>query len=558
MTTARPFAWEWVYPPGLDWGAPIRTSTLGALLAESAAAFGDRPAIRYRDAEIGYATLYGMARRVAGALLSLPEARDGVALLTGNTAFHPAVVFGAALAGLRVVMLSPLDAPRTIAHKLRDSGARVLVTLAQEGLLKLAGALAAQGLVARMVVGDDAHWGKGPPSAPVPEGALRLEGWLTGPEPGTLPGVMPEQVMLLQYTGGTTGLPKGAMLTHANLTAAVSQYGLWNGGRGPEGERRQRRVIGVLPLFHIYAFTCDLLLSLRDGHEILLHARFDPEAVLRDIEVRKATDMCGVPTMWIALANHPEIDKRDLSSLRSASSGGAALPVEVAARFERLTGRRLGGGWGMTETAPAGTAQPGGPDAPHRPGSIGVPLPGIEMRVVALDDPRRVLPPGETGEIAIRGPNVFQGYWNRPEETAASFVDGWFLTGDVGRMEPDGFFYLTDRKKDMILSGGFNVYPRVIEEAIYEHPDVAECVVIGIPDPYRGQSAKAFVTLKPGAAPLTLEALREFLADRLGKHEMPAALEIRASLPKTPVGKLTKLPLIEEEQARSTSAPAGT
>ncbi|MBX6745954.1 MAG: AMP-binding protein, partial [Acetobacteraceae bacterium] len=251
-----------------------------------------------------------------------------------------------------------------------------------------------------------------------------------------------------------------------------------------------------------------------------------------------------------ALANHPDIDRRDLSSLRNVSSGGAALPVEVAARFERLTGKRLGGGWGMTETSPAGTVMPSRPDAPVRPGSIGVPIPGIEMRVVAMDDPRRVLPPGETGEIAIRGPNVMKGYWRRPEETAAAFVDGFFLTGDIGRMAPDGFFYLTDRKKDMILSGGYNVYPRVIEEAVHEHPDVVECAVIGIPDPYRGQSAKVFCTLRLGAAPLTLEALREFLAERLGKHEMPVALEVRESLPKTPVGKLSKLALMEEEQAR--------
>ena len=195
----------------------------------------------------------------------------------------------------------------------------------------------------------------------------------------------------------------------------------------------------------------------------------------------------------------------------------------------------------MTETAPAGTSQPGWDGAPQRVGSIGVPIPGVELRIVSLDDPGRALPPGETGEIAIRGPNVFQGYWNRPEETAKSFVDGCFLTGDIGRMEADGFFFLTDRKKDMILSGGFNVYPRMIEEALHEHPDVVECAVIGVPDDYRGQAAKAFVTLRPGAVRFTLEGLRVFLADRLGKHELPAALEIRDELPRTPVGKLAKL-----------------
>jgi long-chain acyl-CoA synthetase len=554
MPEGRPFAWEASYPPGLDWGTPIEQGTLGGLLARSAAEHGPRVALRYRDAAITYAELQAMARRVAGALLALPAARDGVALLLGNTAFHPAVVFGAALAGLRVTQLSPIDAPRTIIHKLRDSGARLLVTLAHDGLLKLAGALQAQGLVEALVVGDDAHWGAGPASPPLPPGALRVEDWLDAPEPSVLPEVRPGDIMLLQYTGGTTGLPKGAMLTHGNLTAACAQYQLWNGGRGPDAARRERRVIVVLPLFHIFAFTCDLLMSLKRGDQMLLHARFDADAVLRDIEERRATDMCGVPTMWIALANHPRIDRADLSSLASAASGGAALPPEVAARFERITGKRIGAGWGMTETCPAGTSQPNWPGAPVRPGSVGLPIPGVELRVVSLDDPARPLPPGETGELAIRGPNVFQGYWGRPEDSARGVVDGFFLTGDIGRMEPDGFFFLTDRKKDMILSGGFNVYPRMIEDAVHEHPDVLECAVIGVPDAYRGQAAKAFVTLRPGATPFTLEGLRVFLADRLGKHELPAALEFRDALPRTPVGKLAKLDLIEEERGRSATA----
>lgn len=554
MPEGHPFAWEASYPPGLDWGAPIERGTLGGLLARSAAEYGPRVALRYRDAAIRYADLYGMARRVAAALLALPAARDGVALLLGNTAFHPAVVFGAALAGLRVTQLSPIDAPRTLVHKLRDSGARLLVTQAHEGLLKLAAVLRAEGMVEALAVGDDAHWGTGPTAPPVPPGALRVEDWLATPEAAELPAVSPDDLMLLQYTGGTTGLPKGAMLTHGNLTAACRQYWLWNGGRGPDGVRRERRVIVVLPLFHIFAFTCDLLSSLVRGDEMLLHARFDADAVLRDIEQRRATDLCGVPAMWIALAHHPRIDQADLSSLAMAASGGAALPAEVAARFERITGTRIGGGWGMTETAPAGTGQPNWPGGPWRPGSVGLPLPGIEMRIVALDDPGRALPPGETGEIAIRGPNVCQGYWRQPEASAQACVEGYLLTGDVGRMDADGFFFLTDRKKDMILSSGYNVYPRVIEEAVYEHPDVLDCAVIGVPDEYRGQVAKVFVTLRPGATPFTLEGLRVFLADRLGNHEMPAFLEFRDALPRTPVGKVAKLELIEEDRGRRAAA----
>ena len=544
----RPFPWEWAYAPGVAWDAPMPARTLGNLLEVAAATYGDRTAIQYRDSAISFTELLGGARRVAGALLACAEAKDGIALLFGNTAFHPFAVFGAALAGIRVVQLSPIDAPRTIAHKLKDSGARVLLTLAHEGLLKLAAGLAQHGLVGKLVVADDAHWGAGPASPPAPEGTTRFEDWMASPLPASLPVVQPDDVMLLQYTGGTTGLPKAAMLSHANLTIAMRMGRLLASAKG-EDESGQR-VIGVLPLFHIYAFTFVLLGNIDAGNQILLRARFDADQALHDISVLKANSMPGVPTMWIALANHPAIDKADLSSLRSCISGGAPLPVEVAARFERLTGRRIGGGWGMTETAPAGTTQPTHEGCAVRAGTIGIPFPGIELKVVALDDPRRDLPPGETGEIAVRGANVMRGYWNRPEENARIFIDGFFLTGDIGRMEPDGFFYLTDRKKDMILSGGFNVYPRMIEEAVYEHPDVAECIVIGIPDAYRGQSAKAFVSLKSGAAPLTLEQLQDFLRDKVGRHEMPVALELRAELPKTPVGKLTKLPLVEEEQAR--------
>jgi long-chain acyl-CoA synthetase len=226
----------------------------------------------------------------------------------------------------------------------------------------------------------------------------------------------------------------------------------------------------------------------------------------------------------------------------------------VAERFEKLTGHRIGGGWGMTETSPAGTGMPR--EWTGRAGSVGLPLPGITMDIVALDDPRRRLPPGEKGEIRVKGPNVTQGYWNAPEETAAAFVDGYLLTGDIGYMDEDGYFYLVDRKKDMIISGGFNVYPRIIEEAIYEHPAVAEVSVIGVPDDYRGEAAKAFVQLKPGAAAFTLEELRTFLADKLGRHELPAHLEFRDALPKTAVGKLSKKELFEEERQKLGSRAA--
>jgi long-chain acyl-CoA synthetase len=407
-----------------------------------------------------------------------------------------------------------------------------------------------------LIVGDDAAWG--PSFVPlesfsenetVHSFARLLD------EDGTdrdFPKVAPEDLALLQYTGGTTGEPKGAMLTHANLTAAVSMYQAWHDGQG-HSKHGEDRVICVLPLFHIYALSSVMLRCLQSGNELLLRPRFDVEGIVRDIEQKKATTFPGVPTMWIALSAFPGIEKRDLSSLRFCYSGGAPLPVEVAQRFERLTGFSIRGGWGMTETAPAGTNLP--QRGPVRPGSIGVPLPGIEIDVVAVDDPRRVLGFGEAGEMRIKGPNVFQGYWNRPEETAAAFVDGFFLTGDIVYMDEDGYLFLVDRKKEMIISGGFNVYPQMVEQAIYEHPDIDEVLVIGVPDAYRGQSGKAFVRLRANAPVLTIEALHAFLADKIGRHEMPTELEIRSFLPRTAVGKLSKKELVEEEKQKRARTP---
>jgi long-chain acyl-CoA synthetase len=281
-----------------------------------------------------------------------------------------------------------------------------------------------------------------------------------------------------------------------------------------------------------------MLLAIRFGNLISLHQRFDVEAVMRDIEVKRATVFPGVPTMWIAIASLPDLDKRDFSSLVTAGSGGAPLPVEVARVIERKTNMKLRNGWGMTETCSPGTAHP--KEGPEKPGSIGLMLPGIEMDVVALSDPTRVLAPGEVGEIRIRGPNVTKGYWNRVEETAQAFVGDRFLTGDIGYVDEDGYFFLVDRKKDMIISGGFNVYPQMIEQAIYEHPSVEEVIVIGVADDYRGEAAKAFIKLRPGAEAFSLDELKAFLAGKLGRHEIPAALEFAAELPKTPVGKLSR------------------
>jgi long-chain acyl-CoA synthetase len=556
MGEERPWPWEKSYPPGVSWDAPLSISTLPEMLDAFTAQWGPKPALEYRDSSITYAELRAAVDAVAAGLMDLGVGPGtGVALYLPNTPYHPITFFAVLRCGGRVVHLSPLDAERELAFKLRDSGARILVTTNIGFMALMARKLRADGLVDRLIVGDDTAFGPSAlPTSPIPDdpGVVRLDA-LRAAGASALPREWPqagvEDIALLQYTGGTTGRPKGTILSHANLSAACTIYKAWS---EPQRDRPPGtdKVICVLPLFHMYALSAVMLRCLNEGCELMLRPRFDVATTLRDIEVKRATVFPGVPTMWIALANAPDIEKRDLSSLRRVSSGGAPLPVEVGEQFHKLTGHRLVGGWGMTETSPAGTAVPAEWKA-DKSGTIGLPLPGIMMDIVALDDPRRRLPPGEKGEMRIKGPNVTKGYWNAPQETAAAFVDGYFLTGDIGYMDEDGYFYLVDRKKDMILSGGFNVYPRSIEEAIYEHPDVAEVIVIGLPDAYRGEAAKAFVQLKPGAAPFTLDGLRAFLSDKIGRHEMPAHLEFRDALPKTAVGKLSKKELIEEERQKA-------
>ena len=556
MGAERP--WEKSYPPGVRWDAPIATATLPAMFDEMTAKWADKPALEYRDRTICYRELRAGVEALASGLMDLGVGPGtSVALYLPNTPYHPVAFFAALKAGGRIVHLSPLDAERELAYKLKDAGARILITTNIGFMALLAQKLKADGLVDQLIVGDEGAFGPSAmPVTPMPQGAglISLDR-LSADGANKLPRQWPkgdvEDVALLQYTGGTTGKPKGAMLSHANLSAACSIYKAWF---DPQriSEPGADKIICVLPLFHIFALTNVLLRGLQEGNELLLRARFDVATTLADIEVKRASVFPGVPTMWIALANTPDIDQRDLTSLRLVASGGAALPVEVAERFQKLTGQRLGGGWGMTETAPAGTAMPR--DWTGKAGSVGLPLPGIMMDVVALDDPRRVLPPGTKGEIRIKGPNVTRGYWNAPAETAAAFVDGYLLTGDIGFMDEDGYFYLVDRKKDMIISGGFNVYPRTIEEAIYEHPAVAEAIVIGVSDAYRGEAAKAFVQLKAGAVSFSLEELRAFLADKIGRHEMPAHLEFRDALPKTAVGKLSKRELVDEERRKTRAA----
>jgi long-chain acyl-CoA synthetase len=543
----RPFPWENTYPPVLSWDLSPPGGTIPDLLDSAAATHGDALFLDYRDARITFTQFRTQVEDLAAGLLrlGLPPG-DKIALYLPNTPYHPFAFFAALKAGYTIVHLSPLDAERELIHKLHDSGATTLITTNLPPMFPLAQKLLGQGHVTRLIVGDDAAFGTSL-GEPIPEdqpGLINIADLLTAPTPKSWPAIQPDALAVLQYTGGTTGLPKAAMHSHANLRAAVAIYHQFYTTQS-DHPNAQERVIAVLPFFHIYGLVVLLLWQLQRGTTLLLHKRFDAEAILHDIEAKRATYFPGVPTMWIALSALPDIATRDFSSLRQISSGGAPLPQDVAERVKTMTGLRIGGGWGMTETAAAGASHlmQGRFDR----NSVGVPLPGVQIQIVALDDPTKILGPNETGEIAITGPNLFKGYWQNPEETQRAFTpSGFFLTGDIGMLDEHGLLHLIDRKKDMIISSGFNVYPTTIEAAIYEHDAVEECIVIGVTDTYRGQSAKAYVKLRNGTAPFTLEQLHEFLKSRIGRYEMPSALEFRDTLPKTPVGKLSKLSLLAE------------
>jgi long-chain acyl-CoA synthetase len=356
-----------------------------------------------------------------------------------------------------------------------------------------------------------------------------------------------EDIAVLQYTGGTTGVPKGAMLSHANVYVNVQQVA----AAAPDLEDGVERVLGVLPFFHVFALTVVMNLGIAHAAEIIIMPRFNLDEALKLIDKTRPTILPGVPTLFNALLNHPKIASHDLSSLKFCLSGGAPLPIEVKQRFEAATGCKVVEGYGLSETSPVVTCNP--LEGPVKIASIGMPLAGTIISLRDLGDPTKEVPVGEKGEICIKGPQVMRGYYKRPKETADQTVGEFLRTGDVARMDGEGYFYIEDRIKDLIISSGFNVYPRRVEEAIYEHPAVAEATVIGIKDKKRGEAPKAFVRLKDGMS-LTAKQLFEHLAPRISKIEMPSEIEFRPELPKTMIGKLSKKELKAEEDAKQRSA----
>ena len=549
--------WSSAYPAEIEWGQELPATPLPVLFDEAQALFATRPCVDFLGKKFTYFEIARLVDRAAKGLQSLGVGKGTkVGLCLPNTPYFIVCYYAILKTGAAVVNYNPLYVEQELEHQVQDSHTEIMVTLDLNQIYPKVAALLGRGRLRQVIVCRISD------VLPAVKGALFSV--LKRSELATIPtdsrhtsfdalihndGEMrPSEIdaerdlAVLQYTGGTTGLPKAAMLTHANLAANLAQVRAWFPGL----EEGRERMLGVLPLFHVFAMTVAMNLGLTSGAEIILHPRFELKRVLKTIQNKRATLFPGVPTIYSAISNSDDLCKYDLSSLKFCLSGGAGLPLETKRRFEELTGCVLVEGYGLSEASPVVTCNPIA--GLSKAGSIGVPLPNTIVEVRSLDDPTRICSPGSRGEICIRGPQVMQGYWQRVEETAETLVDGCLRTGDVGYMDEEGYIFLIDRLKELIICNGYNVYPRVIEEAIYRHPAVAEVTVIGVPDSHRGEVPKAFVKLREGHS-LTEEELKEFLQDKLSRIERPRFIVFRDELPKTLIGKLSKKELVAEEQA---------
>jgi long-chain acyl-CoA synthetase len=543
-------------------GAPVTTPRpLTDLLDRAVAEHADWPAIDFFGRKWTYGELGRLVRRAARGLQDIgvtPGARVGLCL--PNTPYSVIFYFAALRVGAIVVNFNPLYVERELEHQIIDSGTTVMIVPDVRMIHEKVAAIAERTGLQRIIVcpmADAFPWAQsigyrllmGKTLAHPPKDArhvhyARLMERDADPDPVVS---APDDVAVLQYTGGTTGVPKGAMLTHANLVANSDQMIAHVGRRADH----QERTLGVLPLFHVFALTTVLNYSVATGAEMVLLPRFEMKSFLQAIKRAQPTQFFAVPTLYAAISALPQAQLPDLKAMRFCISGGAPLPLEIRQRFEAMTGRQVVEGYGLTEASPIIACNPVD-GRPVKANSTGPQFPGTVLEIRDLADPHRLLPTGERGEVCVRGPQVMKGYWQRPADTEAVLIDGALRTGDVGYLDEDGYLFLVDRIKDIILCSGYNVYPRVIEDALYEHPAVAETVVIGVPDSYRGQAPKAFVVLRPGTA-ATAEELLAFLVPRISKIEMPREIEIRDSLPKTLIGKLSKKELVAEESARAAS-----
>ena len=561
--SGRPALKPWLnrYPAGVKWDMTFVPQPLFQLIERAVTDHGAMPAASFLGKTTTYGELGSLIDRATAGLQKIGIKKGSkVGLFLPNCPTFIIYYFAILRTGATVVNFNPLYSHEELIFQVKDSETDLMITLDLKTLFDKVDKLLVERHLNRALVcsfsallpgtksilfrlfkaKDIAH----PTKSANADRVILDSRLLDNDGHYERVDVNPvEDVAVLQYTGGTTGTPKGAMLTHANLTANMQQVLAWTGGLEPGKEK----ILGILPFFHVFAMTGVMNLAVATAAEMVLMPRFVLDDALKLIATAHPTIMPAVPTVLNAMLNHPKIKTFDLSSLKFVLSGGAPLPIEVKRSFEKLTGCTVVEAYGLSETSPGATFNPF--EGPVKPGSIGQPLPGTIVSIRAVDDPSKELPLGQEGEICIKGPQVMKGYWNKPEETANAFHDGFFRTGDVGKMDDEGFIFITDRIKDMIICSGFKVFPRHLEEKIYEHPAVEEVTVIGIKDNYRGEAPKAFIKLKAGASATGSDILK-FLEPKLSKLEMPAQIEFRDALPKTMIGKLSKKELKQEEAAR--------
>jgi long-chain acyl-CoA synthetase len=555
--------WHGSYAEGIPYTVDYENMSLPQSLRRSAADFPDQTALIFLDAKISYKKLNEMANRFANALLGLGvKPGDKIALLMPNMPQIVAATYGCWRAGAVVVMNNPLYTDRELEYQFNNSESSLLVTLDLLGprMIGLRPRTQIKNIVIAHIrdhlnfpkkqllplVAKDKH--RNIPSQPnVYEWADLLKKY-----PSHDPGIAVdfESLACLQYTGGTTGVSKGVMLTHANLSKNVQQIAAWF----PGFKRGEVTHLGALPIFHSFGLTCCMNICIWLGWTDVLIPRPEPQAILEAVHKYRVNFFPAVPTMYVGILNHPKLSRYNLTSIKGCFSGAAPLPVEVIKDFEVRTGSQICEGYGLSETSPVVTTNPFG--GRKKAGSIGLPVPDTDIKVVDLSEGKKEMPAGEPGEVIIKGPQVTSGYYKMPGETAITIRDGWLYTGDIGKMDEDGYFYIVDRKKDLIIAGGYNIYPRDIDEILFEHPKILEGCAVGIPDPYRGETVKAFVVLKPGQK-MTEEEVIKYCGEKLAKYKVPKIVEFVSSLPKSGVGKILRKELRELELARKKAEDKG-
>ena len=542
--------WLKSYEPGVPHHIQYPDVPLHHLLDDAVRDFPEREAIIFQSRKITYRQLGEEVANTASGLAQRGLKKgERMAIMLPNCPQYVAAYYAILKIGGIVVNVSPMYVERELEFQLKDAGVQMI--LAMRDFYPRLEAVRKKVPLKTIILMDLREKGgketrkksKTGIAKGVYDYAELLEIGRRMPPPSVK--VDPDEVALLQYTGGTTGLSKGAMLTHRNLVADVLQCVSWN----CDAVRGQERMFAVLPFFHVYGMTVAMNEAIELGATIIMLPRFNVDDALEAINLYQPTRFPGVPTMYMAIMNHPQVNKYNISSIRVCSSGSAPMPVEAQRRFEELTGAKVSEGYGLTEASPVTHANPF--NGKRKIGSIGLPRPDVDAKIVDLETGERDLPPGEVGELCIRGPQVMKGYWNRPEETRKTLRNGWLYTGDIGRMDEEGYFYIVDRKKDMIICSGYNVYPREIEEVLYQHPKIQEVCIVGVPDPYRGETVKAFVILKEKEQ-ATPEEIIEYCQKNMAKYKAPTSVEFRKELPKSHVGKVLRKILREEEEAKKT------